>query len=363
MNEVYDPFGPQEDYADLIGLAVLDGLDECTVEPTRALRLQILEHLKRLQEDYQQTQSWLEGVQAQLCHRNAQVGERLRDVALLIEQIDRLLGDEPALPRESHPRSALLLEVQTLGKFVVRCQGRPLALGSNKAGGAIFRYLATLPERQAPKDVLLELFWPDEPPHRALHKLHMAISSLRHALNTALGKEACGDDSLVFTDDRYALAPGLHIQLDTDAFVAHIQAGERLEREGSLTAAIDEYEVARALYHGDFLIEDLYADWTVAKRARYEEMFLTVLGRLALTYADQDRATQSIACCRQILERDSFREDAYRQLMRCYSRIGHRNQALREFQTCQEIIERELGVEPMRETVELYERIAREEPV
>ena len=56
-------------------------------------------------------------------------------------------------------------------------------------------------------------------------------------------------------------------------------------------------------------------------------------------------------------------EDAYRHLMRCYSRMGRRNQALREFKACQVVLQRELGVSPMRETVALYERIAREEEV
>jgi DNA-binding SARP family transcriptional activator len=136
-----------------------------------------------------------------------------------------------------------------------------------------------------------------------------------------------------------------------------------LEREGRDQEAVAEYEAARALYRGDFLSQDLYADWAVAPRARYEEMFLTVLGHLAEHYLEAQRYVDGASCCRQILARDSFREDAYRQLMRCYSRMGRRNHALREFQSCQEVLRRELGVEPMRETVELYERIAREESV
>jgi len=164
-------------------------------------------------------------------------------------------------------------------------------------------------------------------------------------------------------DDRYVLLPGLEVELDVDIFAHHVAAGQRLEREGRDEEATAEYEAARAFYQGDFLSQDLYADWAVAQRARYEEMFLTVLGRLAELYVDEQRHADGVACCRQILARDSFREDAYRQLMRCYSRMGRRNQALREFQACQEVLRWELGVEPMHETVELHARIVRQEPV
>jgi DNA-binding SARP family transcriptional activator len=49
--------------------------------------------------------------------------------------------------------------------------------------------------------------------------------------------------------------------------------------------------------------------------------------------------------------------------MCCYSRLGRRNQALSEYQQCQAVLKRELGIEPMRETTELYEHIAHQDPV
>jgi DNA-binding SARP family transcriptional activator len=267
-----------------------------------------------------------------------------------------------SVPNTDPAAGSFFLYVQVLGKFVVRYQNQVISLGSNKNGRALFRYLITLPERRAAKDVLLELFWPNDASHRASHKLHIAVSTLRQALDEALHMPQ-GSESVLFVDDHYALFPDLHVQLDADVFAAHVQVGERLERESKAAEAMVEYEAARALYGGDFLVEDLYADWTIARRARLEELYLTLLGRLGRHYLDEERYAESVSCCRQILARDSFREDAYRHLMRCYSRMGRRNQALREFQACQEVLKRELGVSPMRETVALYEQIAREENV
>jgi DNA-binding SARP family transcriptional activator len=86
-------------------------------------------------------------------------------------------------------------------------------------------------------------------------------------------------------------------------------------------------------------------------------MYLSLLGELADGYLAQGRYADSIECCRQILARDSFREDTYRQLMRCYSRMGRRNQALIEFQNCTQVLQQELGVDPTPATTDLYRHL------
>jgi LuxR family maltose regulon positive regulatory protein len=334
-----------------------DGLQKAASSPQE----QLVEHLARMQQEYRQFQSWLKEMGLQLSRREAEVTRHLHEAMASLSNPQPPSASKPASAPSPNPAAGTFsLYVQVLGKSVVRCQNRVVSLGSNKKGRALFRYLITLPERRAAKDVLLELFWPNDDPHEASHKLHIAVSTLRQALDASLQMPQDGE-SVLFVDDHYALSPDLYVQLDADVFAAHVQTGERLEREGKASEAMVEYEAARALYGGDFLVEDLYADWTIARRARLEELYLTLLGRLARHYLDEERYAESVSCCRQILARDSFREDAYRHLMRCYSRMGRRNQALREYQACQEVLKRELGVSPMRETVALYEQIAREE--
>jgi LuxR family maltose regulon positive regulatory protein len=332
--------------------------DDDAQETTLSLQEQLAEHLARVQQEYRQLQSWLKEMGLQLSRREAEITQHLSSVLALMSKPE--LPAAPYSPEQDGVPGVIQLYVQSLGKFVVRHKNQAISLGSNKNGRAILRYLLTLPQRRADKDVLQALFWPDDPPEKAGHKLHIAVSTLRQALDEAL-QTPLGGESIVFADNHYMLGPDLHVQLDADVFAAHVQAGEALDREGEIVEAIVEYEAARALYGGDFLVEDLYADWTIARRARLEELYLTLLGRLARHYLDEERYAESVSCCRQILARDSFREDAYRHLMRCYSRMGRRNQALREYQACQEVLKRELGVSPMRETVALYEQIAREE--
>ena len=365
MGDPHDPFQAPDD-ADLPSEAPLgDGLDDDTALTSQTLNQQLVQHLTRLRQEYRQIRAWLEKAQAQLTHREAQVGRHLLDALAMTEQLKRSSYGERSASHSEHSScdrvDAAIVHVQVLGRFVARYRGEAVSLGSSKAGRALFRYLVTRPGKRAARDVLLELFWPDDP--QASHKLHIAVSALRGALNEELGGALEGGESILYADDCYALAPDLLVQLDADAFAAHVRAGEKLEREGSAPEAITEYRAACALYQGDFLVQDLYVDWTIARRAALEEMYLTSLGRLTDHYLDHSRYEESISCSRQILARDSFREDAYRQLMCCYSRMGRRNQALREFQACKEVLRQELGVDPMRETVELYQRIVRQEPV
>jgi DNA-binding SARP family transcriptional activator len=347
--------------------------DADSLSTVQSLLEQSVDRLQSLRQEYQRMRALLENLRqhlslcdTQLVLQAAQVDHRLdQAVALMAGTCPPDAGN---LDREHDTTGQTVLRVQSLGTFAIYRGERVIALSGSRKGRALLRYLITRPERRAARDVLLDLFWPGESADKATHKLHIAVSTLRQSLREAMEQEGSHPDDLpqdwiVFEEGHYRLGADIRVHLDTDSFAAHYQAGERLDREGHISDAITEYEAARALYHGDFLTEDLYADWAIAPRARLEEIYLTLLGRLADRYLTLGRHRECVACCRQILARDSFREDAYRTLMRCYSRMGQRNRALREYASCEQVLQRELGVHPMRETAELYERLVREERI
>ena len=335
----------------------------------QSLLRQNVDQLLRLRHEYRQIRTLLSRLGEQLQEQDALADQRLGEAMTWLARADG--GDHP--DAQAGAEQGLLLRVQTLGRFAVHWGDRELDLGSSRKGRAAFRYLLACSEGRAAKEVLLEMLWPEEEADKARHKLHIAISTLRQALREAIAaasgqsrysvKPDLLENCILFEEEEYSLHPAIRINLDADEFAAHFHTGERLERERRTGEAMEQYQAAMALYKGDFLAEDLYADWAVAPRAGLEEMYLTLLGHLALYYQEQGRYADSIACCRQILIRDSFREDAYRHLMRCYHRMGRRNEALLEYAQCAEVLQRELGVHPARETVELHDRITREEDV
>lgn len=109
--------------------------------------------------------------------------------------------------------------------------------------------------------------------------------------------------------------------------------------------------------------ENPYEEWTLLRREALKDTYLAVLGKLAdysLQAADYESC---IVYCQKTLVRDACREDAYRRLMRSYSRLGQRYQALRWYRICKRVIQTELETSPDPETVALYHQILQASPV
>jgi hypothetical protein len=67
---------------------------------------------------------------------------------------------------------------------------------------------------------------------------------------------------------------------------------------------------------------------------------------------------EAIRHAQAILDRDTLREDVHRELMRLFMLNGQRAMALHQFEVCRAALHKELVIEPMRETVAVYQRIA-----
>ena len=151
--------------------------------------------------------------------------------------------------------------------------------------------------------------------------------------------------------------------MDVDAFEYHRAAGRRLEREGRVDEAAKEYELAVELYLGDYLEEDPYEEWTLLRREALKDTYLAILSKLAERSMKEEDYESGIIYCQKTLARDSCREDSYRQLMRCYSRLGQRSRALCWYQFCVRTLKVELDTSPDHQTVALYHRLMKSESI
>lgn len=286
-------------------------------------------------------------------------GEKARAWRLLLERDDA--SPPSKSPTASSPPKSdrkAVINVRLLGPFRAQLiDGTELKLCANRKGQAIFKLLVTLPDSKIYKHILLESLWPDEDPAVATRKLHISISRLRQALQ----QTGLGPDPIVLDDDFYRLGPSLEIRQDLTLFDAHLRAGRRFEIMEEPDMAAAEYLRALELYTGPYLSDDIGEDWMTVERARVEEEYLFVLSKIAVWHFEKGRHSSCIEICRRILEIDELREDIQRLLMRALNRIGKRNQALLTYRDLMELLRRELGVEPMRSTTELVDRIRREE--
>ncbi len=252
--------------------------------------------------------------------------------------------------------------IHCFGSFEVFAGERRLVLPRHRKTDALLEYLVLRRHQRVSREVLMAMGWPEEGRESANNTLHTTISALRHQLTAALPQPLEGSPLLI-DDGHYYLNPGLSLQVDVEDFDRLYRAGLALEREGRETEAQRAFEEGATLYRGDLYIDDLQDVSLVIERERLAFTHLSLLARLADYALRRADHTATIDYGFQILSRDPCREDGHVLLMRSFSRLGQRVQALRQYELCRDLLKRELGIEPAPEILLLRDRIMQCEDV
>jgi DNA-binding SARP family transcriptional activator len=279
-------------------------------------------------------------------------------VRLMVEET---VGGEPSdyFPQPSPPARKPSLRVFFFGQFELSCDGKAMQLGRNGKALTILKYLLANRRRPVSQDHLMGWLWPESNLKKARWSLNSAIHSLRKLLGGC--SSSLSTNFVTLEDGHYRLSPAVKVWTDVGELDERYEKGRRLEKEGDVTAAAVEYEGAIGLYRGDYLIEDLYDDWTMVERERLSNAYMDMLGRLAVHYMETGQYQESIRCCYRVLEKDRCHEDSYRLLMRCYARLGLRGRALHQYRMYERILGQEYGTSPSSETQSLYIGLLRDE--
>jgi two-component SAPR family response regulator len=172
--------------------------------------------------------------------------------------------------------------------------------------------------------------WPESNPKKARSSLNSAIYTLRKQLGSYTPEGAI--DYVIFEDGYYRLNPSIEVITDSDEFEAHYGQGKRLQKKGEGVEAVAEYEKAVELYRDDYLVEDLYEDWTMAERERLSNAYVGVLNLIAVYYYEVGRYQESIRACHLILAKDRCHEGSYRLLAQCYVHLGFLDTAWHQYE-------------------------------
>lgn len=247
------------------------------------------------------------------------------------------------MPR-SQKNAGTPIRLLLLGPFQLERAHQVISLPRRKVEG-LLAYLVLHPQEHA-REHLAALFWGDSNDASARTSLRVALNTLRTLI---------GDDLLDADRTTVTLNPAFPVWCDAPEFTRLGTSGA----PGHATPNAESLamlETAVNLYRGD-LLAGFYDDWVLALREVYRERYLQMLAHLAQAYRAAGEYTRAIGYARQILATDPAQEQAHQQLMFCYWRAGNRHAALEQFQECKNVLAQELGVEPARETIELYERI------
>lgn len=216
-----------------------------------------------------------------------------------------------------------MLEIRLMGELQVLREEQPVAMPASRKSRALLAYLVST-GKQHLRERLCELLWegPDDP--RAA--LRWSLAKLRPLV----------EPHLIATRDR----------------VGFEEAGATIDLRRlcvPAAATIDSLEECAALFRGDFL-EGLdlpacyrYQQWCAGERERLRQSHLAILTELTRRHGPGERALHH---ARRRVTIDPFNDQAHASLIQVLAALDQNQEALRHYERCRELFQRELGTRP-----------------
>lgn len=249
------------------------------------------------------------------------------------------------------------IEIYTLGPFRVAVDGVPMDATAwrSKKAQMLFKYLLTQRGKKVPRDVLLELLWPEEEPDVAAGRLYTTLHLLRRAVEPDLPRY--GESTVVTSGGgMYWCDIGPALWVDSEVF-AHLYDRATAAEQQSPAKAWSLWQQCLSLYAGNYLEEDPYEDWAVLTREMLLDRFVDGSLRAArIHYELTDDPETSIQLCLDALQHDRFREELYQALISYLIAANRHSEAALQYRNLSGMLRDEFALEPSQETQDLLKR-------
>jgi DNA-binding SARP family transcriptional activator len=212
-----------------------------------------------------------------------------------------------------------------------------------KKARAAFAYLCLASGARVPRERLARLLWDRVSANQARTSLRKYLGQLTSAMGPLAGEllsakratirlntEACWIDALALVKSPYSDS--------TRADLAVLCVGELLEGLDDVSAS--------------------FAEWLAKQRIRFRESLAASLDS-ALQRIDRGEfePKQVAAVARRLISFEPTHQGASRALMRALAQLGHRDEALSEFERCRDALLKAYNVKPALESEQLYQTI------
>ncbi len=247
-------------------------------------------------------------------------------------------------------RQTLELQIHLLGTPWVTANGTTLRL--SRSAAQTLAFLAIGPDEGRSRTLMATQLFADCPEPVARRRLSTALWRLRTELRDSLGRDVVNSAS----PHRICLLPDVEIHVDAKEFRDRVTPALNRPVESLAAGEAEGLAAAAASYTGS-LLETAYDDWVVAERDNLSDLYLAVLDLLVQYHGrlgDPARVAQYAA---KAVLLEPLREDLHRHVMLAFDRCGRPDLADRQFETFRLALLRELGADPMPETVALHTRI------
>jgi predicted ATPase/DNA-binding SARP family transcriptional activator len=223
---------------------------------------------------------------------------------------------------------------------------------------ALLGCLLSNPGRRLGREQVMEMLWPDLDVDVAANRLNGAVHELRQILEPDIARPAASR-LLRLERDILELADSSQIWVDAEAF-------ENLLKEAHTTTDPKHAEVlleeAAELYQGNYLLEELYAEWAAPRRDALQRAWVGLLLELANLQAEQHTEDQptyikAIDTLDRLRTADPTNETALQRLMILLTHLDRRGEALQIYAQHVKMLKREYESDPLPETIKLYDSL------
>src|SRR5258706_7437307 len=251
------------------------------------------------------------------------------------------------------------LRVYLLGQFrVERRHGDEWQAVANRKwqrrrARALLGCLLSSSARRMGREQVMEALWPDLDTETAANRLNGAVHELRQILEPQIARPA-KSQLLGMERDVLILADANQIWVDADAFETLLNKANTTSDPELVEQLLEE---AAALYVGDYLLEELYSEWTAPRRESLRRGWMGLLLNLAELRAARGALTSAIEPLDPLLSTYPTHETAVRRLMTLLTQLDRRGEALRVYHRLVSVLQRDYDNDPLPETRELFEAL------
>ena len=245
------------------------------------------------------------------------------------------------------------MRINLFGNLRITFAGRAVTTVNTNRLHSLIAYLVLHDQAPQPRERLAFTLWPASSESQARTNLRQLLHHLKRALP---------DECNFLVTDHFAVQwrQDPRCAIDVVDFQAALAAADAATSNKDGAAEKQSLTTAAQLYEDD-LLPALYDDWLAPLRAGYRTQIAEVLRRLALIFQTERNFVAAIPCAERLVALDPLREPHYQLLIELHAANNDRASALRTYHQCMRVLRRELGVEPGRATVELFEIILKGE--
>ncbi|MGH3447829.1 MAG: ATP-binding protein, partial [Nocardioidaceae bacterium] len=195
--------------------------------------------------------------------------------------------------------------------------------------------------------------WPDSTDSQSLTNLRRELHSLRMLLED--------DPALVVEPADLSWQDTTSCRVDVRTFEQERSAAVSDARSGATEGLLRHATAALHEYRGD-LLPGLYDDWVLEHRERLHRGCVDLCDQVVSVLSTAGDPRRAVAAARRRIQLEPLEEIGYRTLISLQSSMGDRSAAMATYHRCVSTLERELGIGPDAETVDLANRLLKRSP-